>query len=451
MWRLPISFIVGLLLISPTISAEYKAGVAVKVITPTELVWMSGYAARTKPAEGTLHDLHVKALALEDSEGTRLVLVTSDLCGIPRDFSVRVANEIRKQTGLPRECLMLTVSHTHCGPVVFGNLTDMYDMPPGEMEKVKRYTAQLEKRFVEVVVKSLKSLKPATLSVGQGQATFAVNRRENVERELPPKQELKGPVDHSVPVLKVSDAKTGDLMAVTFGYACHNTTLSFYQWCGDYAGFAQLELEKRHPGCVALFWSGCGADANPLPRRMLEHCISYGTQLADAIDTVLKAKTQPINGGLGAQYKELSLPYSSVPDTEMWKAELKSNQFAVRQRAQKYLKLIEGGESVPSEYSHYPIQVWRLGDTVLWVSLGGEVVVDYALRLKRELKASTIWVTGYANDVMAYIGSARVIREGGYEGDRSMIYYGLPSKWDVSVEKLIVDAVTELVSAGAMP
>lgn len=89
----------------------------------------------------------------------------------------------------------------------------------------------------------------------------------------------------------------------------------------------------------------------------------------------------------------------------------------------------------------YPVQSWKLGDGPLWVILGGEVVVDYSLRFKNELGADTTWVAGYANDVMAYIPSLRVLREGGYEGARSMIYYGQPSPWAEGIETRIAAEV----------
>jgi hypothetical protein len=79
---------------------------------------------------------------------------------------------------------------------------------------------------------------------------------------------LKGPFDHDVPVLKVSAGKK--VRAIVFGYACHATVLSFYQWSGDYPAFAQIELGKAHAGTMALFWAGCGADQNPLPRRTVQ-------------------------------------------------------------------------------------------------------------------------------------------------------------------------------------
>ena len=87
----------------------------------------------------------------------------------------------------------------------------------------------------------------------------------------------------------------------------------------------------------------------------------------------------------------------------------------------------------------YPVQAWQLGNDLTWIALGGEVVVDYSVRLKKEL--GKVWVTGYANDVMAYIPSLRVLKEGGYEGDTAMIYYGLPTAWGPRVEEAIIGEV----------
>jgi hypothetical protein len=91
----------------------------------------------------------------------------------------------------------------------------------------------------------------------------------------------------------------------------------------------------------------------------------------------------------------------------------------------------------------YPVQTWQLGKDLTWVGLGGEVVVDYSLRLKREL--GPMWVAGYSNDVMAYIPSLRVLKEGGYEGAGAMVYYGLPTVWSPRIEELIVTAVRNQV------
>jgi hypothetical protein len=111
-----------------SLHAEWKAGVAKVKITPDKPMWMSGYASRDKPAEGTLHDLWAKALALEDDAGKRSVIITLDLVGIPRELSVEVRDAIQKKHSLNRDAIILSCSHTHTGPVVRGNLDTMYGL-----------------------------------------------------------------------------------------------------------------------------------------------------------------------------------------------------------------------------------------------------------------------------------------------------------------------------------
>lgn len=423
---------------------EWKAGVAVQKITPEQFMWMAGYGNRTKPAEGKLTDLYVKALALQDPHGERLVLLTSDLVGIPRSLSAPVAEEVSKRTGLPRERLMLTVSHTHCGPALRDSLHTMYDMPPNEAAKIGPYTDKLKGWMIDTIVRALDDLKPARLSFGKGTARFAVNRRKPTDKGFINAANPEGPVDHAVPVLRV-DGADGKLRVVVFGYACHNTTLSFYQWCGDYAGFAQKNVEDKHPGATAMFWMGCGADANPLPRGKVEICKRYGRELADAVEDTLAGKLTPILGDSVAKYAIIALPFDKLPSRAQWESDHRSNRFVVRNRAERYLKLLDRGDKIDNQYRYYPVQVWQLGE-LTWLALGGEVVVDYSLRLQRELgRDRPLWIGGYANDVMAYIPSLRVLKEGGYEGDTSMIPYGMPAKWGPEIEEKIVAKVRELV------
>ena len=422
----------------------YRVGIGRQIITPTEPLWMSGYASRNKPCDTKHHDLWVKAIALEDPKGNKAVLLTSDLCGIPRSLSEEVCREVMKQSGLKREQIILSCSHTHSGPVVLDNLNDMYEMPADQQAKIQAYTERLKKQMIEIMVIAVKTLKPAKVSLGEGTARFAVNRREATKKGIINGNNPQGPVDHSVPVLKVTDEK-GKVQAILFGYACHNTTMAFYEWCGDYAGFAQIELEKKYPDATALFWTGCGADANPLPRGKIELCEKYGKELAIAVSEVVEGKTQSLTSPLTAKYAEIALAFDQIPEKEAWKADLKSTSFAQRKRAEKNLMLLAQNKPIPKRYSQYPIQVWRFGDQLTWVALGGEVVIDYNLRLKKELSAKGFtWIAGYANDVMAYIPSERVLKEGGYEADSSQIYYGMPTKWAPGLEEAIVQKALEL-------
>src|SRR5262245_57322995 len=182
----------------------WRAGVARVIITPEKLMWMSGYAARTKPAEGKLHDLWAKALVLETPEGKRCALVTMDLVGIERALSVEVCAELKKKHGLERESIALSVSHTHCGPVVRSNLNVMYQLDKEQQQFVADYAESLKSKLIELVGLAVVDLAPAKLAWGSGEAPFAVNRRNNKEADVPKlkdENKLQGPADHQVPVL----------------------------------------------------------------------------------------------------------------------------------------------------------------------------------------------------------------------------------------------------------
>lgn len=438
-------------------AAEWKAGVGRAVITPSTPMWMSGYASRDRPAQGKLHDLWVKALALEDASGKRAVLVTLDLCGIDRGLSGRVRDRLQAEHGLGREAVALNCSHTHSGPVVGHNLRAMYFLNEEQQGYVEQYTRELEHNIVAVVGEALGTLAPAKLQWASGTANFAVNRRNNPEPEVPAlreKGELRGPVDHDLPVMAVTGigegAAEGKLRAIVFGYACHATTTSLYEWSGDWPGAAQMELERAHPGATALFWAGCGADQNPLPRRTYELLAEYGRQAAAGVEAaVASGKMQIIEPSLAATYGEVDLPFAALPDAGQLARDTGSENKYIASRAKMLADRLERDGRLSPHYP-YPVQVWRLGREVRFVLLGGEVVVDYALRLKQELgpPAAGTWVAGYTNDVMAYIPSKRVLHEGGYEGAGAMVYYGLPSPWAPEVEELIVQEVHRQLRGG---
>ena len=416
---------------------QWKAGVAKTAITPREPIWMAGYGARTKPSEGVLHELYAKALALEDARGTRSVIVTADLLGFSRDMAETIAGRVQKKFGVPRERLVLSASHTHSGPVTGEVLRPAYPLDEKQIAVINRYTAWLLDQVVNLIGTSIANLQPAQLSFEQGLAGFAVNRRRIGARYRP------GPVDQDVPVLSVR-AGDGSLKAVVFEYACHNTNLSGYQFSGDYAGIAQAELEKTYPGATAMFVAGCGADANPLPRRSVELATMYGQILAAAVDQVLKAKMKPVGGPLKVAWEYVDLPFQKAPTREQLQAQTGQGDAARRRYAQYLLEKLERDGRLADHYA-YPVQVWQFGGDLTFIPMAGEVVSDYALRFKGQYGWDNTWVAGYSNDVFAYIPSLRVLKEGGYEGGGAMVPYGQPAPFRAPVEEIIAEKVDELV------
>jgi hypothetical protein len=424
----------------------WKAGVATAVITPEQPMWMAGYAARTKPSEGKVHDLHAKALALEDAEGTRFVLVTADLIGFPREFRDRMEKAVAERYQLAPEGLLLNASHTHSGPELRAwRATQAWDLPPEQIELGKQYSEALLGKLVEVVGRALEAQKPAQLSYLHARAGFAMNRRLLTNSGYTIAPNADGPVDHDVPVLVVSGAD-GQVRALVFGYACHNTTLSDYEFCGDYAGFAQQYVEETHPGTTAMFVAGCGGDQNPTPRRTMEWARQHGRALANAVEAALVAKPRIVQGPLRLALSEAALELDPPPSTEELKRQAGSSDKYAKRHAEEVLGELEKTGRVDATYP-YLVHVAQFGDDLTLIGLAGEVVVDYSLRLKAELAGAPVWVAGYTNDVFGDVPSERVLQEGGYEAKGAILYYGtMRTPFASSVEKRIVGKVRELVN-----
>jgi hypothetical protein len=436
---------VGALSANPASGPQWKAGVAVVDITPSQPVWMAGYAARKKPSEGVARPLHAKALVLEDARGRRVAIITSDLLGFRREVAEAIAQRIGKKYGLGRDAILFNSSHTHSAPVVGDMLIDMYPLDQAQKAAIRDYTLRLEDQVVELVGAALKDIAPARLSFARSEASFGVNRRVKKGEGYVIGVNPEGPVDHEVDVLRI-ERPNGRLRAVLFSYACHNTTLGAdnYQIHSDYAGVAQETFEKNHPSVVALFLLGCAGDTNPNPRGTPELANAHGEELAAAVEKALAGRSRDVGGPLHAAFDRVALPFAPFPTREQWQARLQDKDPYRQKHARKMLDIIEERSELPQSYP-YPIQVLQFGKDLTLVALAGEVVVDYALRLKRELSPGDVWIAGYCNDVFAYIVSKRVVEEGGYEADNSMIYYGQPGPWSPQAEDVLITKVHELV------
>jgi hypothetical protein len=275
----------------------------------------------------------------------------------------------------------------------------------------------LERTLIEIIGKALGDLQPARLSYAHARCGFAMNRRRPSPTGYQNSPNSDGPVDHDVPVLAVYDGD-GKLRTAAFGYACHNTTLSSvtkppeepqYLINGDYAGFAQQSFQEMFPSAVAMFVNGCSGDQNPYPRhaevpgvlplQLAEH---HGRTLALSVAAGIQSIQRPITGKISATIGEVTLTRNNDKPTH-----------------------------------DYTAQVIRLGEDFTLVALSSETVVDYSLRLKREIRTPVVWVAGYSNDIVGYVPSRRVAAEGGYEAGYDFTF---------DVEEKIIGLVHELAA-----
>jgi hypothetical protein len=429
---------------APPDNRAWKAGIASVVITPEKELWMAGYASRNKPAEGKETDLYGKALAIEDGWGTRLVVVTLDLIGVPRNLRKNLEKRCGEAYKLPPEGLLLNASHTHSGPEFRVGQAPWDDGNLKPSQDGEAYGERLEGQLFKLIGEALDDLSPARLGFTHARAGFSMNRRLPTPEGYQNSPNPDGPVDQSVPVLRVEGVDR-KLRAVLFGYACHNTSLSLFKWNADYAGYAQEFVQANHPGTVALFMMGCGGDQNPYPRKTVELSQQHGRALANAVETALSVAPREVFGPLRCAYGEVDLDYDTVPRREEFQRRLDSRNKTEAGHAKHFLARLDAGEVLPTSYP-CPVQVVRLGDDLVLAAIGGETCVDYSLRLKKELAGkAVVWVAGYCNDVMGYIPSRRVREEGGYEAMEAMRYSRThPGPWAPTLEEKIIGKVHEL-------
>lgn len=434
----------------PSGSARIEAGAARIDITPGEPIRLSGYSGRSVPSEGIRQRLHAKALSFGGPRNPS-VIVTVDALGIPGWMTDALAERLEGRIASSQ--LAVCASHTHAAPYLRGFPPFMLGTPLTEAEQavVDRYTDRLLDKLEGVVVEALEDRGPALVATGRGEVTFASNRRVLVDGKWAGfGTQPDGPVDHALPILRITGPE-GSLRAVLVSYACHCTTTGggSNEIHGDWAGFAQKEIERRHPGAIALVAIGCGADQNPDPRGELAMARDHGASIADEVDRLLRSELHPLQTEPRGHQARIELPLDPLPGAGIWesKAAAKGSE---GQFARVILDRLENGEELPRTVP-YRIQTWTFGSDLAMLFLAGEVVVDYARRFQREFDRERLWITAYSNDVPCYIPSRRMYAEGGYEVDRSMIYYGQPARLAIGTEKLIADEVHRQLPAAFRP
>ncbi len=422
----------------PTLAQSLvAAGFAREEITPEGPIRLHGYASRSLPSVGVDQPIWARALAIGDDGNGPCVLIAVDSLGVSDAIVEEVASRLKRRAGLARENLVVAATHTHSAPLLEGVAPSIFgaDLPADQAEAVRAYTARFLDALERVALAALADRKPRAHSWGRGTANFAANRRTP-----------GGPVDHDLPLLKVAEpGETGKLVGVVVAYACHCTTLdpAANLVSGDWASDAAAAIEADHPGATALVLAGCGADANPIDRPGREVARRHGRAVADEVARLVAGPLKPLSDPPTPRLTRVALAFDTLPTPDQLRATAAAGG-AAGYTARKWLDTIAAGGRMPVAVD-YPVQSWCFGDDLAIVFLAGEVVVDYSLRLKRELDADRLWVVAYANDSPGYIPSERVLTEGGYEGGGAMVYYGQPTRFRPGLEDALVAAVRSIV------
>ena len=400
-----------------------KVGISSVNITPPIGVPMAGYSARMGSAKEIHDDLYAKAIVFNDKD-TKAALVRCDLIGLERDFVEETRRLIESETGIDRNNIMITCTHTHSGPITDSLIPDL-----------DAWMKVLSRKIKGAVIAANRNLKEAKIGFNRGSVEgIVINRRKP-----------GGPVDTEVGIIRIDDL-AGNPMAVLINYACHAVVLGPDNLLisADYPGFV-MNFVERNLGVPALFVNGACGDINPLDKLTVmrqkrkediydrhggtfEEAKRLGNMIgAEAVKVFLGTETEN-DLELKVASREIKIPLVDLPSIDELKRMLEENENLFRklvsekdaaqayriamliQYARSIIKYVESGENVrPTE-----IQVFRIGDGGL-IALPGEIFVEIGLDIKKKSGLKHTFICELANDAIGYVPTREAFKEPGYE------------------------------------
>jgi neutral ceramidase len=438
-----------------TIEGEqtYRAGIATTDITPPVGTPLGGYADRyVHTSTGVYHPLRAVAVAIEDDD-CALVLVSAEWLGFYEQAD-RVRAMVSGSTGLPVSNIVLSATHTHCGPAL-GSRERAYH---GWIDE--NYLQVAMEKIAEAAGQAWRHRYPATLRYGTAQCDVAMNRRfpqptpaGSTAVTMAPNP--VGPVDHDVGVLVVESAADGAPRGVVFSYSCHPTSRDGLQIGGDYVGFAYEYLDQRLPTAQPCFLQGCAGDQKPKPlagdtqftRRTVDEVREIGYELGRAVDQLLHEDCLDwVHGPLAIRQTVVELQTEELDDSAL-RAELTNPELAYRRRwAEHHLRRLEEGLRTEREVP-FEIQTMSFGRSLAVVAMAGEMTVEHGTRLKRELgeRFAHVLPLGYANGMVGYVPVERQFKELGYEVLDANQYFLRTGRYLSDTESRIHDTVRAML------
>jgi neutral ceramidase len=450
-----VMFVFPLGLVAPTTCeaaevAAWSFGYAEADITPASGKAMMGGFGRERYSKGTLDPLRAQALAIKDSQGKTVLLLTADVLGFGRVSVDAMRWKLHAKHDLPVDAICFSASHTHWGPAI--NFQTNFAI--GGMNVW--YIGWLENTLLELAESALSDLSPATISYGECEMRIGMNRRlpsGNGEIRMAPNPD--GSYDAHTPVVRITRAESPKLV-VLVGHACHPTSMgSIERWSADYPGAMRDKLEASFDDCRAVFVMGCGGDAKVLAQDAAEGQYAFasapeqgraaGIKLANGVMEVLQQSMDELSPELHTTIVQGSL--SLQPPKS--RAEIEAMAFEGNSRdhttwwARQSLAYPDDRRK-----QHYEVQSWRLGELTL-VALEGEVCADWGERVRSAATTPHAMVIAYANHVPGYIPTAQIIHDGGYEGYSSHMAYFLPAPFDPVMEEELSSLVSRSMHRGA--
>ncbi|MFN3192384.1 MAG: hypothetical protein ACE361_17870 [Aureliella sp.] len=436
---------------SEVYAGDLRAGFARVEITPPVGFRIAGnyYESYSKGIDDPLHG---RVMYLADDD-TRALVISLDVCSIGRTASDPIRARIMKETGVPRDQIIVSATHNHAGPEYYGTLRDLlhakavkqnHGSDPAEPIE---YVPFLCDRLSEAAKEAISTSVPASATEGETQVEgLAFNRRfhmkdgsvrfnpgignPNIVREA-------GPVDTRLPVLRLNRRSDSKPLGLYTTFALHTATYGdLTRFGADFPGEMDRLLREKHgEGFVALFGEGTAGDINHIDVRAetrpdkWNHFKLIANRLVEEIqdlDPDMKTIASP---DLKFGRTIVPIPLQELDPALHAKAE--SILFAPKGEA-SFLERVAAWKQLNTErlrerdgdHLQVELQAITIGDSYAIVSLPHEVFVEIGMQIRDGSPFKTTAVISLAQDLDFYVPTRKAFAEGSYEVTTSSIQPG---------------------------
>lgn len=450
---------------SPGATPGWKVGYAEADITPANgaPVMPAGFG-KPRAVTGVESPLRAQALAVEDQSGKRAILFTADVLGFGRTTVDAVRYKLRERHKLPPEAVCFSASHTHWGPAINrrtgGAIGDVSVW----------YLAFLEDKLLTLADRALASLAAAEIHFGSCNAQIGMCRRSlDKDGRVRWAPDPKGSYDRHTPILRIARRQSPRTILVV-GHACHPTSMGEVkeEWSPDYPGAMRRKLEAELEDSRALFVQGCGGDAKVVHRNPKTGAVAFSASPEQSHQAGIALARAVLDCIRGADKNKAASDAGAAPTPRFvalqpkLKTALVTGSLSLQpgMSVAELNKLALGGN--PRSYQtwwarkmcafpddrtalRYDVQALQLGDLTL-IALEGEVCADWGPFVRGLAATPYAMVVGYANEVSCYVPTARIVKEGGYEGDLSHKVYLLPAPFQPRMEVELTNLVQRVIA-----
>ncbi len=418
-----------------------QAGVAIRDISPRESMFLAGYPDVERRSAGVHDPLLATALCLRNREQV-LLIVSLDILLMDPLTARKLSRQIAGQTGIAEECIFVSCTHTHSGP-----LTSRFRAFGSDPDVNENYMREFMAAIVDAAIAAAGSCSEAELAWTTADAAGVGGNRHA----------LDGVSDPEVGVLVVRDAQTHKSMSLSMIHCMHPTVMheDSLLASADFPGYTRVHLRNAlgMDDLPVLFHMGPSGNQSPryhVKAQTFDEAERLGRMLGGRVlesvqglraedftrDPVLRGTLKRVRlplrefPGLEAAEKKLAdcvreferlqkegAPHGPVRTAEC--AVFGARNAVAKSRAQ------ESGElaKVHAVYNPAPVQVLRIGCAWL-VGLPGEMFVEYDLQIKEQAGAKCFVVSLVNGDLQGYVVTPEAEAAGGYEANGSMFMSG---------------------------